>query len=415
MDDEPNVLQALERQLRKQFEISTAEGPVQGLEAIEKGGPFAVIVSDLRMPIMNGIQFLAKVKEASPNTIRIILSGQGDFAAVIQAVNEGSIFRFLTKPCATEQLAITLTAALEQYRLVQAERELLEHTLSGCIELLSEILSFTNPSAFSRSHRIRRYVRHMAGQLGLPDPWQYEVAAMLSQIGCVTISPDVLERAYSGVQLSKSEADAFASQYEVAGKLLARIPRLEQVARIVGAQQKAMTQPVAAKTEILGCVDIGVELLQIASEFDQGLVRGLTRETALSEIRVRREHNLDLIATLQAAEVPDFGTQARLVGVHELRCGMVINGEVRAKNGLLLFAKGQEVTEALIERLKNFAMSSGVVQPFSVIVPQACGAQVSERPRGFDVSNTHGKPESHFNTGAGGTTVPEQTSSCERL
>jgi hypothetical protein len=86
--------------------------------------------------------------------------------------------------------------------------------------------------------------------------------------------------------------------------------------------------------------------------------------------RVPACDNLDLIATLQAAEVPDFGTQARLVGMHELRCGMVINGEVRAKNGLLLFAKGQEVTEALIERLKNFAMSSGVVQPFSVIVPK---------------------------------------------
>ncbi|HXI43144.1 MAG TPA: hypothetical protein VNH83_24395, partial [Bryobacteraceae bacterium] len=72
--------------------------------------------------------------------------------------------------------------------------------------------------------------------------------------------------------------------------------------------------------------------------------------------RVPACDNLDLIATLHAAEVPDFGTQARLVGAHELRCGMVINGEVRAKNGLLLFAKGQEVTEALIERLKNFAM-----------------------------------------------------------
>lgn len=126
VDDEPNVLQALERQLRKQFEVLTAEGPVLGLEALKKEGPFAVIVSDLRMPVMDGIRFLAMAKEALPDSVRIILSGQGDFAAAIDAVNEGSIFRFLTKPCPTDHLIKALAAGLEQYRLVHAERELLE-------------------------------------------------------------------------------------------------------------------------------------------------------------------------------------------------------------------------------------------------------------------------------------------------
>ena len=145
VDDEPNVLQALERQLRKQFEIVTAEGPMQGLESLEKSGPFAVILSDLRMPVMNGIQFLATAKERFPESVRMILSGQADFASTIEAVNEGSIFRFLTKPCESDHLAKALTAALEQYRLVQAERELLEHTLIGSIEVLSEILSLVSP------------------------------------------------------------------------------------------------------------------------------------------------------------------------------------------------------------------------------------------------------------------------------
>lgn len=375
VDDEKNVLEALERQLRKRFDIATAAGPLEGLEAVEKNGPFAAIVSDLRMPVMDGIEFLAKAKEASPDSIRMVLSGQGDFAAVINAVNEGNIFRFLTKPCATDHLAMALDAALEQYRLVQAEHELLEHTLSGCIEILSEILSLMNPSAFSRSHRIRRYVRHMAEQLGLPDAWQYEVAAMLSQIGCVTISPEVLEKVYSGFPLSGSEAEAFSAQYSVAGRLLARIPRLEQVSSIVAAQHTWATVPVDVQPAALGVVDIGVQMLEIAGAFDQGLIRGLGRDGALSEIKSRRKFNLSLVATLRSVEVPEFGSQTRMVGLQELRRGMIIDGEIRGKNGILLYTKGQEVTDTLIERLRNFAVSTGVVQPISVLLPGTGSAE----------------------------------------
>jgi len=384
VDDEPHVLDALERQLRKQFEVSTAEGPLQGLLAIEKDGPFAVVVSDLRMPVMDGIQFLAKAKQACPDTIRIVLSGQGDFATVIDVVNEGSIFRFLTKPCATDQLAKTLLAALEQYRLVQAERELLEQTLSGCIEVLSEILSLMNPSAFSRSHRIRRYVKHMTSELGLPDAWQYEVAAMLSQIGSVTISQDVIEKVYSGFPLSDSETEAFASQYEVAGRLLARIPRLEQIARIVAAQHQPSGGASDCKT--LGHLEIGVQMLQVASFFDQGLIRGLTRDRIISEIKAQRKYSAELISAMRTAEIPQFGGQARSIKLHDLLCGMVIDGEVRSKNGILLYTKGQEVTDTLIDRLKNFAGSMGIVEPISVLVPQTqgSGVKVTVSP-GFNV------------------------------
>ena len=389
VDDEPNVLQALERQLRKQFEIVTAGGPVQGLELLEKSGPFAVILSDLRMPVMNGIQFLSTAKERFPESVRMILSGQADFGATIEAVNEGSIFRFLTKPCENDHLVKALTAALEQYRLVQAERELLEHTLIGSIEVLSEILSLVNPSAFSRSHRIRRYVRHMAGELGLPEPWQYEVAAMLSQIGCVTVPPDVLEKVYSGAPLSSSEAETFASHYQLGGRLLARIPRLEKIAQMIGNQQNPDSE-IAGKLGSAGTtIAIGVQMLQIANEFDQGIIRGLTRDTVMSEIRRRHPNNKDLLSALHSAQVPTLGTGVRMVGVRDLSSEMVINCEVYSKNGLLLLSKGQEVTDSVIARMLNFADSVGVVQPFSVVIRRTSGIQDecgSEIPRGFRVS-----------------------------
>jgi len=133
VDDDPNVLSALERTLRKQYAIHTAEGAEEGIKAIEAEGPFAVIVSDLRMPGMDGIQFLAHVKEIAPDSVRIMLTGHADLKVSIEAVNEGNIFRFLTKPCPPEKLSKALDAGIELYRLVKAEKELLESTLRGSV------------------------------------------------------------------------------------------------------------------------------------------------------------------------------------------------------------------------------------------------------------------------------------------
>src|SRR5829696_4359 len=131
VDDERNVLEAYQRSLRKEFHIEIATSGAEGLAAVESQGPYAVIVSDMRMPGMDGIRFLAKVKEKAPDSVRIMLTGNADQQTAIEAVNEGNIFRFLTKPCPPETLAKALSAGLQQYWLVVAEKELLEKTLSG--------------------------------------------------------------------------------------------------------------------------------------------------------------------------------------------------------------------------------------------------------------------------------------------
>jgi response regulator RpfG family c-di-GMP phosphodiesterase len=239
VDDEPNILRAFERQLRGHFEVVTAQEPHQALQMIAENGPFAIVVSDLRMPDMNGIDFLSHVRQIAPDTVRVMLTGNADLSAAMTAVNEGRVFQFLTKPCPGDMLLRTLEAASEQHRLITAERELLEQTLQGSIGILVEILSHINPAAFSRSHRIRRYVRHMVKQLKLPDAWQYELAATLSQIGCVVVPPEIMEKIHSRRPLSATEQDMFRSQSLLGHKLLAKIPRLEKVARMVAQQESA--------------------------------------------------------------------------------------------------------------------------------------------------------------------------------
>ena len=104
VDDEPNVLDALARQLRQRWDVVTATGGQSGLERLVRDGPFAVVMSDMRMPGMNGAAFLATARTVAKDTVRLLLTGQTEIAAAIAAVNEGHIFRFLTKPCSGETL-----------------------------------------------------------------------------------------------------------------------------------------------------------------------------------------------------------------------------------------------------------------------------------------------------------------------
>ncbi len=156
-------------------------------------GPFAVVVSDLKMPGMSGIEFLAQVRTREPDTVRILLTGNAELHTAIDAINEGQIFRFLTKPCSPETLAEALKAGLVQHHLITAERELLDHTLSESIRVLTEVLALVNPEAFGRSARITRYVEAIAQNLHVSELWSIRTAAMLSQIGCVILPESVLQ------------------------------------------------------------------------------------------------------------------------------------------------------------------------------------------------------------------------------
>ena len=167
--------EAMRRQLRKRFEVVTANGGAEGLKTIADGDGFAVIVSDLRMPEMDGIKFLSHVRERFPDSVRIMLTGNADVESAIHAVNEGHLFRFLTKPCPPDQLIATLEAGIEQHRLITAEKELLEKTLKGSIKILTDILSLICPAAFGRASRVRRLARRVAAQLNVNKVWQVEI------------------------------------------------------------------------------------------------------------------------------------------------------------------------------------------------------------------------------------------------
>ncbi|EHJ48296.1 response regulator receiver sensor signal transduction histidine kinase [Solidesulfovibrio carbinoliphilus subsp. oakridgensis] len=131
VDDDQAVLDALRRGLCRCYDMATARGPLEGLRLLTETGPFAVVVSDLRMPGMDGVAFLQRAKELCPTAVTVMLTGHGDLTAAMAAVNEGHIFRFLTKPCPVPVLSRALDAALAQYRMAASEKELLRVTLEN--------------------------------------------------------------------------------------------------------------------------------------------------------------------------------------------------------------------------------------------------------------------------------------------
>jgi DNA-binding NtrC family response regulator len=125
VDDEPNILEGVRRQLRKLVTLDTASNADEGMQAVLQNGPYAVVISDMRMPYMNGTKFLSQVRAVHPDTVRMILSGQADVDSTIAAINDAQIFRFLTKPCSGDNLVSAVEAALQQFEHNQTVRALL--------------------------------------------------------------------------------------------------------------------------------------------------------------------------------------------------------------------------------------------------------------------------------------------------
>ena len=172
VDDEPNVLAACKRSLGRKLDITTATSGAEGLEIVRKEGPFAVVLSDMRMPHMDGVEFICAVRKQAPDTVCMMLTGNADQETAMNAINKGQIFRFLTKPCPQEDLSVALQAGIRQYRLITAEKELLNKTLMGSIRALSDVLGLVNPKAFARCSRIKLIVKALVEELKLEHAWQ---------------------------------------------------------------------------------------------------------------------------------------------------------------------------------------------------------------------------------------------------
>jgi len=371
VDDEPSVLEGYKRLLGRDVQADTAIGGELGLAAIAETGPYAVVISDMRMPQMDGAQFLAKVRDLSPGTVRLALTGYVDIDTAMSAVNEGNIFRFLTKPCSKENLVKAIDAGLVQYRLVNAEKELLERTLRGSVSVLTEVLSFSNPAAFGRAMRLHRFVLHVAKKLGMKSTWQFEIAAMLSQLGCVTLPPDLVNAAYSGEQLSPEDQNKFDAHPAFAWEMVSRIPRLEAVAQMIANQNKPRPLVRARNEEDKKEIEFGIQLLRVGVTFERLLGRGLSPTASAKGVRTILKDCDSAILQCLDDLAPTMPMDVRECAVTELAVGMTLQQNLTNDVGMLVVAKGQELTYQWVERLKGLSRLGVIGRKVTVLMPHS--------------------------------------------
>jgi response regulator RpfG family c-di-GMP phosphodiesterase len=354
VDDEPNVIEGLAKLLRREYDVRTFSAPRDALRALQEIHDLAVVVSDMRMPGMDGATLLNEIMMRRPDVARIMLTGEAGRDGAIRAVNEGQILRFLTKPCPIEDLRKAIEAGVIHHRLVHAERNVLQETLIGCIKSLMEVLAIANPMAFGRAERIRKAATRCAERHGSTDFWQLEAAAMLSQLGYAALPAMLMEKVYHARKLTAEEQAKVGAVPDMANKLLEHIPRLEPVIQILAALKWPDAQVAALGN---GTVGLGTRILCLILEYDALIARGMTHDAASDQLRARTTRfDPKLLGQLDACILTvSSREQTQEIPLGRVSPGMVLQQELRMASGQLLVPQGFQVTKTFLDRIAHIA------------------------------------------------------------
>jgi hypothetical protein len=251
-----------------------------------------------------------------------------------------------------------------------AEKVLLEQTLSGAVQMLIEILGMVSPAASSRAARLRRYTIELSAALGLASHWEWGLAAFVSQIGCVALPKEMLFKVEACQTLNEEETRLYESHPEVAGKLLAAIPRLEDVAAIVTAQFGALNNnDLPDDLRQWNIRKAGQLLLRAAIEYDRLVSRGASRDSAINTLcQSTLRFPSTLLKALARLSTTAKGTIVREIRLADLTVGMTLDEDLVSPKGIRLVPSGAEVTTTLMIRLTSIAGGVGVAEPFRVRV-----------------------------------------------
>jgi CheY-like chemotaxis protein len=374
VDDQPANLQLLEELLTQQGHAvrSFPRGRL-ALDAASRNLPDLILL-DINMPEMDGFEVCRRLKaddKLSPIPV-LFLSALSETRDKVNAFRAGGV-DYITKPFQVEEVRARVETHLQVYRSRQGERDLLEKTLNGAVKTLADLAHLTSPTLSERSGALRNMVVHMAAQLRLPDPWQYELAATLCLIGCITLPSDAFEHAYVANKASGEELRMYLAHPDVGFRLLSRIPRLENVAEMIRLQQVE-----ASNWANNNAAERGACLLKTAQELDRRTLRGIPFPTACDQLRAAPgKYPTALLDSLKGYSPSRVHFEVKRLPSAQLLPGMILEDDVVTEaGGLTVISKGTTLTVTLIERVQNFARTRGVREPIQVRAPQ--GSYVDE-------------------------------------
>lgn len=373
VDDDANLLSGLRRQFRRRYDMQVALGGDEALRLIAQEGPFAVVVADMRMPGMTGIELLEQLKRRHPDTVRMMLTGNADQQTAAEAVNQGAIFRFFNKPCDAATLAGGIDAGLRQYALVMAENALLEQTLAGSVKVLCDVLSLRDPALFGRALRVKEWAERLAAHLDMPQPWQVGMAAMLAPIGLVAVPPELLAAA-DGAS-SEQATEIVAQAPETARRLIANIPRLEEVAEMVAYQARGFDGSGVPKAGARATdIPLGGRILKLLYDLEAQIDGDVPTPADFNALAAHKSRYDPWVFAQARACLEVFGPTDALperAGEYnqtlaELKPADRLLSDIETRDGRLVLARGAVLTKLQIERLRNFDRLYRLIEPIRV-------------------------------------------------
>ena len=240
---------------------------------------------------------------------------------------------------------------------------MLENTLRGSIKALAEVLSLTNPEVFGRTTRYKRLMKRLATAMKLPDVWQLESVALLSQMGCVTIPEELVRRKIGGHPLPADEMESFAVHANVGADLLGAIPRLDAISESVRYQEREFDGGGYPANGPSGKdIPLGARLMKVILDFDAYEASGASAPEALVWMKQNQNrYDPSVIAALESLLKKSNGGPPKMTPVAGLTDKMVLARDVRTSDDVLLVAKGQETTLSVRRHLQNF-QSQGLIE-----------------------------------------------------
>ncbi len=360
VDDDPQILSALKRNLRGKFTIETASDGYEAVDKLSNGSVFAVVVADMQMPGMNGVELLKQARELCPDTVRMMLTGNADQQTAVDSVNEGQVFSFMCKPCEPETIGAMVARGIEQHRLMVAEKELLEETLRSSLRVLTEILGLKAPSAFGFGEKLVEVAKAIAGRCEAIAEWEAELSAMLSQVGFIVVPERVIDRYNKGERLTPQEQEVIDRVPETGYGLVKEIPRLETVARSILYQNKYSDGTGFPATGLKADkLPMCARLLRVAKDLLQYERAGLSRQQALQSMHAE-SGKYDAVCLEAAIAAFDnhsvVGDESmREVFPVDLKPGDIAARDVLSDDGVMILPEGTRLSPMVLHRLRNFA------------------------------------------------------------
>lgn len=410
VDDEPSILSALRRLLRPTgHTVLTATSGAEGL-ALLATQEVALVVSDMRMPGMDGAQFLEQVRAQQPDTVRLLLTGYADMASTVDAINRGEIYRYISKPWNDQELLMVIRQALEQralrtenqrlMALTQTQNAELQNLNAGLsqtvaartgelaqlnqflnlantqlrqqflttVKVFSSLLELRGGGVAGHARRVADLSRKLAHRLDLSEAQQHDIflAALLHDIGKIGFPDDLLNKPVS--LLNTRELTEYRRHAKVSENALLPLHDLKEVAHMVGSHHERHDGRGFPEGLAGDDIPIGSRVIALANDFD-GLVTGtqseahLTPEQALTQIRQSKGHHYhpDVVdAFLILWDRGEWLTHdTQLTPVHKLAPGMVLARDFFTEQGTLLLAAEQRLTVPIIARLQTMTRRDG--------------------------------------------------------